>query len=69
MGFTSGSFVVLLLLSRGDCAGKFRSFQDPVYGEFGLVDESNVPCMRMKFGVKMYNFNLNDTDIAMEVGD
>lgn len=46
---------------------QYSSFQDPVYEEFGLVDSNNVPCLLLKFRAKIYNFNLNNTDIATEV--
>lgn len=45
----------------------YSSFQDPVYEEFGLVDLDNKPCLLLKFHAKIYNFNLNNTDIFTEV--
>lgn len=46
----------------------YTPFQDPIYGDFGLRDEEKAVCLYLKFQAKMYNFNLNGTDIASEVG-
>lgn len=43
--------------------------QNPSNGEFGLVDEENSPCLVLKFHARLYNFNLNSTDIATELAD
>lgn len=47
----------------------YESFQNPSYGEFGLIDENNQnkPCLYLKFNAKIYNFNLNNTNIKSEV--
>lgn len=47
----------------------FEAFQNPSNGEFGLVDEDNNPCLVLKFHARLYNFNLNSTDIATELAD
>uniref|UniRef100_A0A914C1Z8 Uncharacterized protein n=1 Tax=Acrobeloides nanus TaxID=290746 RepID=A0A914C1Z8_9BILA len=47
----------------------YTSFQDPIYGDFGLRDEQNAICLYLKFHAKLYNFNLNGTDIASELAD
>uniref|UniRef100_A0AC35TJV1 L-type lectin-like domain-containing protein n=1 Tax=Rhabditophanes sp. KR3021 TaxID=114890 RepID=A0AC35TJV1_9BILA len=46
----------------------FESFQDPLNNEFGLlpVNTSDV-CLSLKFKLQLINFNLNDTDVHVEV--
>ncbi|KAI6189885.1 hypothetical protein M3Y97_00056600 [Aphelenchoides bicaudatus] len=60
-----------LLVITQVCASKvyFEAFQNPSNGEFGLVDEDNSPCMVLKFHARLYNFNLNSSDIATEMAD
>lgn len=57
-------FFILLHKSKA-----YQSYQNPSDGEFGLVDENNPnkPCLYFKFNAKIYNFNLNNTNIAFEV--
>lgn len=59
----------LLLIFLFNLNEAYHSFQDTVYKEFGLVDEKNNNnlCLYLKFNAKLYNFNLNNTDIAFEV--
>ena len=46
---------------------EYESFQDPIHEEFGLVNSKHDPCLFLKFHAKIYNFNLNGTDISTEV--
>uniref|UniRef100_A0A914YCY7 Uncharacterized protein n=1 Tax=Panagrolaimus superbus TaxID=310955 RepID=A0A914YCY7_9BILA len=48
---------------------QFTAFQDPMYGDFGLRDSKDRVCLFLKFKAKIYNFNLNGTDIALELAD
>ena len=48
---------------------QFKPFQDPVYGDFGLRDSKDRVCLFLKFRARIYNFNLNGTDIALELAD
>jgi hypothetical protein len=47
----------------------FEAFQSPSSGEFGLVDDQNVRCLVLRFHAKLYNFNLNGTDIVSSLAD
>jgi len=69
------TFVFILLFvgvffrqkQSGSNANKFESFQDPVQGDFGLFDETmDTPCLVMRFNARLYNFNMNNTDLATE---
>uniref|UniRef100_A0AC34GNQ6 Uncharacterized protein n=1 Tax=Panagrolaimus sp. ES5 TaxID=591445 RepID=A0AC34GNQ6_9BILA len=40
-----------------------------MYGDFGLRDSKDRVCLFLKFKAKIYNFNLNGTDIALELAD
>ncbi|KAE9551066.1 hypothetical protein FO519_005733 [Halicephalobus sp. NKZ332] len=47
----------------------FRPFQDGTYGDFGLKDEEDRICLFLKFRARIYNFNLDGTDISLELAD
>ena len=56
-------------------AQRFEPFQDPIYGEFGLVDldsplHPHSACLTLKFHARLYNYNLNNTPIsAIDIAD
>uniref|UniRef100_A0A7E4VT93 Uncharacterized protein n=1 Tax=Panagrellus redivivus TaxID=6233 RepID=A0A7E4VT93_PANRE len=56
-------------LSVGAENPEYRPFQDPVYGDFGLLDSEGHPCLYLKLRARIYNFNLNSSDIALELAD
>jgi hypothetical protein len=61
---------LLIFATNAYCATHyFEAFQNPATGEFGLVNEDNVPCLVLRFHAQLYNFNLNGTDIATELAD
>lgn len=64
-------FILTFLSSFVDSTVRhvFRPFQDETYGDFGLKDEEDRICLFLKFRARIYNFNLNETDIALELAD
>ncbi|KAI6213579.1 hypothetical protein M3Y94_00166600 [Aphelenchoides besseyi] len=52
-----------------DSKTQFESFQNPSTNDFGLVNDQNEPCLVLRFHARLYNFNLNGTDIATELAD
>lgn len=65
-------FVVLLVLYFSSIFGKeneFTTFKDSLHNEFGIMDSENVPCFNLRFRAKLYNLNLNGSDIASEIAD
>jgi hypothetical protein len=64
-------FRCLIILTCGVIGNSvtYKPFQDPVYGEFGLKTDKDVPCLSLRFGLKLYNYNLNGSDIASELTD
>lgn len=64
-GFT----LSLLVISAQASKQYFEAFQNPGNGEFGLVDEDNVPCLVLRFQAQAYNLNLNGTSIATKLAD
>ena len=66
------TFILISLLSSfvdSTVRHVFRPFQDETYGDFGLRDEDDRICLFLKFRARIYNFNLNGTDISLELAD
>lgn len=59
--------VSFILFANAYSKQYFEVFQNPSTGEFGVTDENDVPCLILRFHAKLYNFNLNSTDIATEI--
>ncbi|KAI6186618.1 hypothetical protein M3Y98_00152200 [Aphelenchoides besseyi] len=59
----------LLCIVAVNAKTQFESFQNPSTNDFGLVNDQNEPCLVLRFHARLYNFNLNGTDIATELAD
>lgn len=57
----------IFILEHQSCVYGDEPLQNPDDGEFGLTDELGRVCLLMKFTARMYNLNLNGTNIITEV--
>ncbi|TKR87732.1 hypothetical protein L596_012085 [Steinernema carpocapsae] len=65
-------FVSLFLcfgVASGNGHRTYLSMQDAVSQHFGLTTQDNEPCLLLKFGASLYNFNINGSNIKQSMAD